>query len=52
MRRSSAYAPALRGPAVIDVMIVRIALVLATVFVLGPVAVLTYLLVGWIANEG
>ncbi|MCJ8156441.1 PspC domain-containing protein [Sphingomonas sp. LaA6.9] len=36
----------------IDVMIVRIALVLATIFALGPVAVLIYLLVGWIASEG
>lgn len=36
----------------IDVMIVRIVLVLATVFAFGPLAILAYLLVGWIADEG
>lgn len=36
----------------IHVMIVRIALVLATLFALGPIAILAYLLVGWIAREG
>ncbi|MGH8598554.1 MAG: PspC domain-containing protein [Gammaproteobacteria bacterium] len=36
----------------IDAMIVRIALVLAAVFALGPVAILGYLLIGWIAHEG
>jgi len=36
----------------IDVMIVRIGAVLVTLLALGPVAILAYLLIGWIAHEG
>ena len=34
----------------IDVTIIRIALVLITLFALGPVAVLAYLIAGWLAE--
>ena len=34
----------------IDVLVVRLGLVLATLFT-GPVAVLLYILTGWLANE-
>ncbi|WOK38137.1 PspC domain-containing protein [Sphingomonas sp. C3-2] len=36
----------------VDVTIIRIATVLLTLFALGPVMVLLYLLTGWIANKG
>lgn len=36
----------------IDVTIVRIATIMLTLFALGPVAVLIYMMIGWIANEG
>lgn len=34
----------------VDVVIIRLALVLLTLLALGPVAVVAYLLVGWLAN--
>lgn len=34
----------------VDVTVVRVGLVLLTLFALGPVAILAYLLTGWIAN--
>jgi phage shock protein C len=34
----------------VDVVIVRVALVLLTLFALGPVAVVAYLLAGWLAE--
>ncbi|RVT43478.1 PspC domain-containing protein [Sphingobium algorifonticola] len=34
----------------VDVVVIRIALVLLTLLALGPVAVVGYLLVGWLAN--
>lgn len=34
----------------VDALIVRLGLVLATLFLLGPVALLVYLLVGWLAS--
>lgn len=36
----------------VDVTIIRIATILLTLFALGPVMVLLYLLTGWIANKG
>lgn len=34
----------------IDVLVIRVALVLLTLFALGPVAVVAYLLTGWLAE--
>lgn len=34
----------------VDVVVLRIALVLLTLFALGPIGVVAYLLVGWLAN--
>ncbi len=34
----------------VDVVVIRIALVLLTLLALGPVGVVGYLLVGWLAN--
>ena len=34
----------------VDALIIRLALVLLTLFALGPVAVVAYLLVGWLAQ--
>lgn len=34
----------------VDVVIIRIALVLLTLFALGPVAVVAYMLAGWLAD--
>ncbi|PZU57383.1 MAG: stress-responsive transcriptional regulator [Sphingobium sp.] len=34
----------------LDVTLLRVGLVLLTVFALGPVAVVAYLLAGWLAN--
>lgn len=35
----------------LDVTVTRVALVLLTLFALGPVAVVAYLLTGWIASD-
>jgi phage shock protein C len=34
----------------VDAVVLRIGMVLLTLFALGPVAVVAYLLVGWLAN--